>query len=300
MSSSLSHRDVTRTDGSSQDITDAEEGLYNHTNDLTVTDSNEKKETFVHVETIPTLSLPTSPIHEGITPFSSVPILSLAPAPQAQDEKPSRQLIRSKPAVQEVNRLIKFQLWFNTYRKFFTFVTILNGIGIIMAAMGRFRYADNHLGALVLGNLLAAILMRNELFLRVLYSLSIYGLRSVGFLIDSKGDYWRGISGRQYGWSYQWPLSCNMLEVSIPDVHCLVLRKTNINLASSKADNLSRWLVFKIVTIIRERARQHDAVIATGIITNIFVLISVLSAFPWIRKSVLNFSLKVIQDVDLD
>jgi hypothetical protein len=32
---------------------------------------------------------------------------------------------------------------------------------------------------LVLGNLLMAILMRNELFLRFLYIISIYGLRSV-------------------------------------------------------------------------------------------------------------------------
>jgi len=48
-----------------------------------------------------------------------------------------------------------------------------------MASLGRFSYAENHLGALVLGNLLCAILMRNELFLRVLYMIFIYGLRSV-------------------------------------------------------------------------------------------------------------------------
>ena len=44
------------------------------------------------------------------------------------------------------------------------------------------------------------------------------------------------------------------------------------------------WLVYKIVDIIKYRAVQHDAVIATGIITNAFVIISVLSAFPWVRK----------------
>ena len=44
------------------------------------------------------------------------------------------------------------------------------------------------------------------------------------------------------------------------------------------------WLVFKIVDIIRHRAVQHGAVIATGIITNVLVIISVLSAFPWVRK----------------
>src|SRR5690606_2344651 len=56
---------------------------------------------------------------------------------------------------------------------------LLNLAGIILAALGRFPYAEKHLGALVLGNLLMAILMRNELFLRFLYLISIYGLRSV-------------------------------------------------------------------------------------------------------------------------
>jgi hypothetical protein len=44
--------------------------------------------------------------------------------------------------------------------------------------------------------------------------------------------------------------------------------------------------VYKVVDIIIYRATQHPAVIATGIITNVAVIISVLSAFPWVRKSV--------------
>jgi hypothetical protein len=78
----------------------------------------------------------------------------------------------------KISRWIIFQVWFTTYRKFFVFVTLLNLAGIVMASLGRFQYAQNHLGALVLGNLLCAILMRNELFLRFLYIIAIYGLRS--------------------------------------------------------------------------------------------------------------------------
>jgi hypothetical protein len=48
-----------------------------------------------------------------------------------------------------------------------------------MAALGHFKYAENHTGALVLGNLLLAIMMRNELWMRFLYLVAIYGLRSV-------------------------------------------------------------------------------------------------------------------------
>lgn len=46
--------------------------------------------------------------------------------------------------------------------------------------------------------------------------------------------------------------------------------------------------MFKIVDIIRYRYVQHSAVIATGIVTNVAVIISVLSAFPWVRKFVLQ------------
>ena len=119
------------------------------------------------------LRSPISPINEGITPSLSVPALSLAAEGQVVKALVTP-AIKKRPS-----RWILFQLWFNTYRKFFTFVTLLNLARIIMAVLGRFCYVENHLGILVLGNLLCAILIRNELFLRFLYLISIYGLRSV-------------------------------------------------------------------------------------------------------------------------
>jgi hypothetical protein len=125
---------------------------------------------------------PVSPVHEGITPCTSVPELSL-PQPAKDEakhmgavEEPVKKPAPTKP---KISRWILFELWFNVYRRFFTFVVLLNLVGIILAAVGKFKYAENHLGALVLGNLLMAILMRNELFVRFLYLLTIYGLRSV-------------------------------------------------------------------------------------------------------------------------
>jgi hypothetical protein len=126
---------------------------------------------------------PISPIHEGITPLSSVPELSLSrPAGWKIAEEKVPDVTITKPAPPpkpKISRWILLDLWFNTYRKFFTFVTLLNLTGIVLAALRRFPYAENHLGALVLGNLLCAILMRNELFMRFLYMLFIYGLRGV-------------------------------------------------------------------------------------------------------------------------
>jgi hypothetical protein len=45
----------------------------------------------------------------------------------------------------------------------------LNIIGISLAASGHFPYAEKYTGAMALGNLNFAILMRNELFGRLLY-----------------------------------------------------------------------------------------------------------------------------------
>jgi hypothetical protein len=56
-------------------------------------------------------------------------------------------------------------------RKFFTFIVLLNLAGLIVAIMDVWPYPRNYTDALVLGNLLTAILVRNELFGRLLYLL---------------------------------------------------------------------------------------------------------------------------------
>lgn len=170
--------------GQSQDsLSDAEKGMYDSTVELTAPPP------FVYagqgrLPHLNPLSSPVSPVHEGITPCTSVPELVLPKAGKNEVsyievvEAPVKKPTPTKP---KISRWIHFELWFNVYRRFFTFVVVFNLIGIVLAATGHFKYAENHLGALVLGNLLCAILMRNELFVRFLYVISIYGLRSVSW-----------------------------------------------------------------------------------------------------------------------
>ena len=85
---------------------------------------------------------------------------------------------------------IVWTLWFNTYRyissistkadkyssllfirKFFTFCFGFNMIGLALAASGHFPYAVKYDGAIVVANFNMAILMRNEVFGRLLYLL---------------------------------------------------------------------------------------------------------------------------------
>lgn len=57
------------------------------------------------------------------------------------------------------------------FSKFFTLVLSVNLTGLILAIFDIWSYPRNYTGAFVLGNLLLAILMRNELFGRFLYLL---------------------------------------------------------------------------------------------------------------------------------
>jgi hypothetical protein len=223
-----------------EDYDDAEKGLHVNTDGLPVMPPpaymDEKGPIYIE-----TLLSPMSPIHEGITPFSSVPVLQLSwPAGYRPSETKVLEPAPKKPAPpkkkKKASRLILFRLWFNTYRKFFTLVTVLNLVGIVMAALGRFRYADNHLGALVLGNLLCAIMMRNELFMRFLYMVAIYGLRSVRpFLTCSTTSANRDpSSGLRFTLSWQQLPFCNTLAEYIPDARSQVLGKADVLLCSQQ------------------------------------------------------------------
>jgi len=170
-----------------ESIDDAEKGMHDGTIELTAPPP------FAYLGQEKALRLdarlsPLSPVHEGITPNPSIPDLSLSwPAASPAVRRGSINAaalkttvsVKPTPAKKKIPRWVLIDLWFNTYRKFFTFIILLNVTGIIMAALGRFHYADNHLGALVLGNLLSAVLFRNELWMRFLYMVAIYGLRGV-------------------------------------------------------------------------------------------------------------------------
>lgn len=200
----------------SQDIDDAERGIYNRSESTLAMPAlahMSEKASHLSVEALPT---PMSPVHQGITPYSSVPVLSLTGAVVEKPEV-SKAVVKqpSKPK-KTTSRWILFLLWFNTYRKFFIFITTLNLVGMIMAGVGRFHYAQNHLGALVLGNLLFAVLTRNELLLRGLYLVAIYGLRSVSlppfvrpsnFTIRNTNKYTVGSCQNQAG-SYFYLATC--------------------------------------------------------------------------------------------
>jgi len=161
---------------SDRQLDDAEKGILDNSNQLPIIPPTAMTRGFTNVP----LMKATPILGQGYftPPLESTTTLAADDKPQPSiSEKPPAQL--PKPPVRKTRKRTKFELWFNVYRRFFTFCVTLNGIGILMAALDKFPYARNHLGALVLGNLLMAILMRNELFLRFLYLIAIHGLRGV-------------------------------------------------------------------------------------------------------------------------
>ncbi|KAF9009340.1 hypothetical protein BDQ17DRAFT_1421532 [Cyathus striatus] len=157
----------------------------------------------------------------------------------------------SKPAPRQkkkVSKWVLFQLWFNTYRKFFTFTFGFNMIGLALAASGHFPYAIKFSGAMVVANFNFAILMRNEVFGRLLY-----------LFINTCFAKWPPLWFR---------LGCTSVLQHLGGIH------------SGCALSGVIWLLFKVVNNFRNLDVNHDAILIMGVVTNLAVMISALSAFP--------------------
>ncbi|KAF8520833.1 hypothetical protein JB92DRAFT_2893781 [Gautieria morchelliformis] len=181
--------------------------------------------------------------------LESPPPLAALPVILPKSDKP-------KPAKKKVSRWILWQLWFNTYRKFFTFVVTLNVTGIVLAATGHWPYARKYTGPIVLGNLQFAILMRNELFGRFLY-----------LFVNTLFAKWAPLWFR---------LGCTSVLQHLGGIH------------SGCATSGFFWLIFKVTEVFMARAQNHEATLVMGVVTNLLILISVLSAFPWLRNNFHN------------
>ncbi|KAG6878189.1 hypothetical protein C0993_010950 [Termitomyces sp. T159_Od127] len=158
-----------------------------------------------------------------------------------------------KPAPHKANIWIRAQLWFNTYRKFFTFTVSLNIVGIVLAAAGKWQYPRYYSGPCLLGNLLVAILMRNELFGRFLY-----------LLVNTLFAKWTPLWFR---------LGCTSVLQHLGGIH------------SGCAISGFMWLVFRVVWIFVHHKTTHTSILVFGLITLLIILVSIMSALPWVRNT---------------
>ncbi|TFK74013.1 hypothetical protein BDN72DRAFT_854377 [Pluteus cervinus] len=207
----------------------------------------------------------TTPCTEGVNPLAECKpeTTVLAPLPPAhirpgEATAPESAIVKRAPpksskAPNRASRWIRFQLWFNTYRKFFTFVMTMNLIALFLAIIGKWNYPRKYTGAFVLGNLQIAILMRNELFGRLLY-----------LVVNALFAKWPPLWFR---------VGCTSVLQHIGGIH------------SGCATSGFLWLIFRVVLILKDHKRNHDSVVVMGVITNVAVGISIASAFPWVRNT---------------
>lgn len=164
---------------------------------------------------------------------------------------PTRSVRQSGP--RKVARWIRFQLWFNTYRKFFTFVLTLNLIGMVLAADGRWMYPRYYSAGCVLGNLCVAILMRNELFGRILY-----------LTVNTLFAKWTPLRFR---------LACTSVLQHLGGIH------------SGCATSGFLWLIFRMGIVFANAKNNHPSVLAMGTVTLVAVCFTIIAAVPWMRNT---------------
>jgi hypothetical protein len=164
-----------------------------------------------------------------------------------------RTLVPGKKPQVKASRWVRFNLWFNTYRKFYITIVAINLTGLLLAATGKWQYPRRYTGAFVLGNLLTAIIMRNELFGRCLY-----------WVVNTCFAKWPPLWFR---------LGCTSALQHLGGIH------------SGCASSGFVWLIFRVVLIFIDHKDNHDAVLIMGVITNLAVSISIASAFPWVRNT---------------
>jgi hypothetical protein len=221
----------------------------------------------------------------------------------------------SKPPAKKVSKWILWTLWFNTYRlvsiimstsllvvflilppapapltrKLFTFVVTLNMVGLVLAASGHFPYALRWTSAMALGNLNFAVLMRNELFGRFLYLFVNTCFAKVTISIFWP-IFWDGfslfISGRHYGGDLAARLYFRYFNSLLAGRMYLTIILQHLGgIHSGCALSGTAWLLLKVVNNFRHHSVNPDAILVIGTLTNIALIISALSAFPWIRNT---------------
>ncbi|KAF8061509.1 hypothetical protein FPV67DRAFT_1703970 [Lyophyllum atratum] len=203
-------------------------------------EKDEKSSLTTMVDMLPTVNSEAD-TKGGVYPVSKSVVLPSRPS------KPT-----PKPK-KKVSKWIRSTLWFNTYRKFFTFTFGLNMIGLTLAASGHFPYAIRYSGAMVVGNFNFAIIMRNEIFGRLLY-----------LVVNTCFAKWPPLWFR---------LGCTSVLQHLGGIH------------SGCALSGVIWLLFKVVNNFRHLDVNHDSVLILGVVTNLAVIVSALSAFPWVRNT---------------
>ncbi|KAG0151134.1 hypothetical protein CROQUDRAFT_668198 [Cronartium quercuum f. sp. fusiforme G11] len=152
-----------------------------------------------------------------------------------------------------ISQLMKVLVWFNPYRQAFFIIVWINIFMIILNLVKRFPFSDHNLSTFVTANILAAILFRNEWFLRFLHWAAVQFSRPRAFSVKARVT----IVGIIY---------------HIGGVH------------SGCGVAVLLWLFLSCYKVITDQTQMHLATFAVLILSTTCVLITCLTATPIVRK----------------
>ena len=185
---------------------------------------------------------------------------------------------------------VRFRVWYNPYRmvsltssrmshstltphsvQLFTVTFALNMVVVLMACLRRFPYAEKHGAAIALGNIVAAVACRNELFLRAVFWVVVKLFQKVrqAFLI-----YQPCSNPYLSQWTPLWfRIFWTAFLQHIGGIH------------SGCATASLAWFIFVLVRGFQNHVALHTpkVVLAWGVIAVTVTAVTLIAAAPWIR-----------------
>ncbi|RYR36137.1 hypothetical protein Ahy_A10g051176 isoform B [Arachis hypogaea] len=141
---------------------------------------------------------------------------------------------------------------FTVYKRLFTVSLILNITALVVAATGHFPYARNNAALFSIANILALILCRSELFLRLIFYLAVK------------------ILGRSWVPLFIKTATTSLLQ-SVGGIH------------SGCGISSIAWLLYALILTLKQRDNTSPEIIAVSSAILGFLCISSLAAFPLVR-----------------
>ncbi|KAJ7514686.1 hypothetical protein O6H91_23G055400 [Diphasiastrum complanatum] len=173
--------------------------------------------------------------------------------PAIKTAKPTQSQAKSRLDV-----ILLEQNWSTVYKRLFVVSFVLNLACLVLAAVGHFHYAKTHAALFSVANVLMVVLVRSEVFLRIVFWLAveILGYRWIPVLVKtSVTAFLQSVGGIHSG--------CGVSSVM--------------------------WLVFAIEETLRHRNENSKAILAIAFAILVLLLISCLAAFPLFRHIHHNF-----------
>ncbi|KAI6111487.1 hypothetical protein EDD17DRAFT_1469696 [Pisolithus thermaeus] len=180
-----------------------------------------------------------------------LPVKSLKKDAPVPTSKPPARLPKHEKI--KASNYVLFIIWYNAYRRFFTVVFTLNFIGLSVAIADRWPYARQYPSALVLGNLNFAVLMRNEVFGRILY-----------LFVNTCFAKWTPLWFR---------LGCTSTLQHLGGIH------------SSCAISGIAWFIFMVVNQYNARHLYSGPILGFGVFTVMLLFITLVAGLPWVRNT---------------